>query len=281
MSGPGTLVILRHGESTFNAAKVFTGLLDADVTEAGLAQVEEAARLMVDEGMVPDVVVTSPMLRAVRTTDRLLAELTGLGAIPSPAAVPRRVTWRLVERDYGVLTGVSKAESREILGEEAFFTWRRTLHGRPRAARPRQVASWTDPPPVADSGPLVAGSGESLADVIERVRPVWEQRLVPFFERSELHDDGAGPSVQRRAPQGARSDRGSCAALIAHGNTLRALSAVIDQLEPSEVEELNIPAGHPLAYEVRGGVAQPRGGRYLDGAAAQLAASIVAAEGGT
>ncbi|HHW82831.1 MAG TPA: 2,3-bisphosphoglycerate-dependent phosphoglycerate mutase, partial [Actinomycetales bacterium] len=127
----GTLVILRHGESVFNAAQIFTGLLDADVTPAGLAQVDEAARLMVGAGLVPHHVVTSPMVRAVRTADRLLEALVDLGALDSADSLPVSVTWRLNERDYGILTGVPKAISRARYGEEAFFTWRRTLHGRP------------------------------------------------------------------------------------------------------------------------------------------------------
>ena len=115
-----------------------------------------------------------------------------------------------------------------------------------------------NPPPLAERGPLLPGAGESLHDVIERVRPLWE---------GDLRE---------------RLTNGDTIVVVAHGNTLRALCAVIDDLSEGEIENLNIPAGHPLAYAVdRIGRAHPRGGRYLDDIAAARAAAIVAAEGGT
>ncbi len=245
----GTLVLLRHGESTFNAAQVFTGLLDADLTPAGAAQVSEAARLLTGAGIRADVLVVSPMVRAVRTAS-LLYE--ALGYAPEETVV----TWRLVERDYGCLTHVSKAEARERFGEEAFFTWRRTVHGRPPSASDAQRASWVDPPPVADSGPLVAGVGESLADVIARVLPVWTEELLP------------------------RLRAGGTVLVASHGNTLRALVTDMLGLSDAEAEQLNIPAGHPWVFSVGpDGAVAP--GRYLDADAAALAEAAVAAEGGT
>lgn len=255
MRDEGVLVLLRHGESTFNASSTFTGLLDVGLTPGGEAQVVIAARLLIAAGLVPDLVVTTPMLRARRTASILLADLAELTGRADPH--PIRPTWRLVERDYGCLTGLSKAVARARYGEEAFFTWRRTLHGRPPAASPEQVASWTDPAPVADSGPLRPGCGESLADVIERVRPLWDE-LRPTL--------ASGVTVF----------------VVAHGNSLRALCAIIDDLDDHETEELNIPAGHPLVYQVTAtGDVHPRGGFYLDDTAAQREAAKVAAEGGT
>lgn len=244
----GTLVLLRHGESRFNAAQVFTGLLDADLTPAGAAQVEVAARLIADAGLFPDLVVLSPMIRATRTAGLLLDRL---GIDP-----PRLVTWRLVERDYGCLTGVPKHEARRVHGEHAFHHWRRTVDGRPPAATVEQRATWTDPPPVADTGPLVPGQGESLADVMARVRPVWDDDLAP------------------------RLRAGATVLVVAHGNTLRALVADAADLTDAQAEALNIPAGHPLVHDVG-----PDGtvgvGRYLDPGAARVATALVAAEGGT
>lgn len=246
----GTLVLLRHGESTYNATSTFTGLLDVGLTRDGERQVAIAANLLRAEDIHPDLVVNSPMLRASRTTELLLGHLG--------AQVPVETTWRLAERDYGCLTGVPKAEAAARHGEEAFFRWRRTLDGRPPAASAAQRATWVDPAPLADSGPLVAGDGESLHDVVVRVRPLWEEEL-----RERLAD-------------------GATVVVVAHGNTLRALCAVIDGLTDREIEDLNIPAGHPLAYDVDHlGRARPRGGRYLDDVAAWHAAARVAAEGGT
>lgn len=258
----GVLVLIRHGESAFNAAQIFTGLLDVDVTQRGLLQVDRAADLLREAGLVPDEVLASSMLRALSTAERLIARLSDPDAAADASSVseppPVRTTWRLAERDYGVLTGMPKAEARELVGEEAFFTLRRTRDGKPPAASPEQRASWVDPPPLADSGPLEAGMSESLADVIDRVTPVWE----------ELRDALAG------------NDR--VIAVVAHGNSLRALAAVIDDLDAGEVAELNIPVAHPLVYRVgEEGRAAPRGGEYLDPHGAEHAAELVAAEGGT
>ncbi len=245
----GRLLLLRHGESTFNAESRFTGLLDVPLSPAGEAQVGVAAALISDAHLRPDLLVTTPMVRARRTTELLLA---GLGL----TGIPELVTWRLVERDYGCLTGMPKTDARALLGEEAFFTLRRTMHGRPPAVSPAQEATWPLPP-VADRGPLVPGAGESLADVVARVRPVWEETLLPALTR------------------------GDTVFVVAHGNSLRALASCMEHLTDSETEALNIPAGHPLVYAVENARVSPRGGTYLDAGAAARASAIVAAEGGT
>lgn len=242
-------MLLRHGETTFNAGQVFTGLLDAGLTPAGEAQVAIAARLVAEGGLVPDVVWQSTMLRARRTTALLLGHL-------DLTRVPIVESWRLVERAYGCLTRVSKAEARLRYGEDAFFAWRRTMYGRPPHADPETVATWTDPPPVPERGPLAAGIGESLADVAERVAPLWRDEIRPYAERPD-----------------------STVFVIAHGNTLRALASVMHGLPDAEVEHLNVPAGHPYVVTVGPhAVGEPR---YLDPHTAQHAAAAVAAEGGT
>lgn len=243
------LLLLRHGESVFNATSTFTGLLDVPLAERGERQLEVAAGLIGAAGLRPDLIVTSPMLRARRTTDLLLGTL-GLEVLP------RTITWRLCERDYGSLTGMSKAKAKQVFGEGIFFAMRRTVNGRPPPATERQRATWTVAP-VADSGPLVAGMGESLRDVIARVRPVWDEEVRPALEQ--------GRSVF----------------VIAHGNSLRALCAAMEGLDDDEVEGLNIPAGHPLVYSWQDGSLEPRGGRYLDDAAARTASEAIAGEGGT
>ncbi len=246
----GTLLLLRHGESVFNASKTFTGLLDVGLTPAGERQVGVAARLIREAGLHPDLVLRSPMRRAIRTADLLLDAL-GLDGVPLAAS------WRLSERDYGCLTGVSKSDARARHGQEAFFTWRRTMHGRPPAASADQVASWREPAPLAEAGPLRPGMGESLHDVVERVAPLWD----------ELRE---------------RLARGDSVFVVSHGNTLRALCAVMTGLTDEETEHLNIPAGHPLVFRVdAAGRVHPRAGTYLDHDAASAAAERVAAEGGT
>lgn len=243
----GTLMLLRHGETTYNAAQVFTGLLDAPLAPSGEAQVAVAADLIRAAGLRADVLWQSTMLRAARTTDLLLGHLGH--------DVEVRSTWRLVERAYGCLTGISKHDARERHGEQAFFTWRRTMHGRPPGASDRQVSSWSDPAPVIERGPLHAGIGESLSDVMLRVEPWWTDELEPAL--------AAGQTVF----------------LVAHGNTLRALAALVAGMTDEQVERLNIPAGQPLVVpwsDGRLGTA-----RYLDPDTAHVAAALVAAEGGT
>ncbi len=249
MHGSGTLTLLRHGESTYNAARIFTGLLDVDLSSLGERQARAAGQLLAERGAIPDLVLSSPLRRARRTADAVLAEL-GL-------VVPLVEDWRLEERDYGILTGLPKRTVAERYGHDLFFAWRRTLHGRPPAADPADVATWelvsTRPP-----GLPVPGSGESLHDVVERVRPCWEEEI------------------------SSRVQSGRHVLVVAHGNSLRALCALVDDLDEDELEALNLPAGQPLRYDATpGGRYGPRGGCYLDPQAARAGAELIAAEGGT
>ena len=253
-AGDPRLVLLRHGESVLNAGGVFTGLLDVRLTPAGEEQVGVAARLLAERGLRPGLIVTPPMLRALRTPELLLAGLAARDAVD--ADVPRVVTWRLCERDYGALTGLAKADARALLGEHDFFALRRTIDGRPPPASAQQRAAWPATP-VADRGPLMPGAGESLADVIGRVTPVWTGTIRPALAS------------------------GTLVVVVAHGNSLRALASTMEQLTAEETERLNIPAGHPLAYGFDGARPTPPGGRYLDARAGLIAAERVAAEGGT
>ncbi|MBO1751604.1 2,3-bisphosphoglycerate-dependent phosphoglycerate mutase [Actinotalea sp. BY-33] len=246
----GVLLLLRHGQSTANASKTFTGLLDVGLTELGSEQARAAAHLMTADGLRPDEVVTSPMRRAARTAE--LAVAAG-----GWQDVPLRSSWRLAERDYGNLTDVPKAEARAALGPEAYLSVRRTLHGSPPPASADQAAGWgaayTDP----GSGLPQPGAGESLHDVVERVRPEWQRLRVAL-------------------------DEGRTVLVVAHGNSLRALCLLVDDLSEDEVRELNLPAGHPLRYDLTAeGAVLPRGGAYLDADSAQREAERIAHEGGT
>lgn len=245
----GALVLLRHGESVYNAAHVFTGLLDVRLSGRGEEQARAAGSLLRAEGLVPDRIWTSPMRRSTATTD-LLRDAAGLDGVPVTA------TWRLAERDYGSLTGVPKAEARERYGPQGYITVRRTLDGVPSPATPGQAAAWTEQPYTEEgSGLPHPGAGETLRDVVDRVTPVW-------VEVRELVTTGRTVLV------------------VAHGNSLRALCAVVDDLSAREVQDLNIPPAQPLVYRWTPDGLIPRGGRYLDHAAHRAAARI-ALEGGT
>lgn len=254
MGTGGSLVLIRHGESTANAAGAFTGLRDVDLSPHGVEQSHGAAALLAAAGLHPDVVFTSRMLRARRTAGLIL---TDLGA----ADVPVVATWRLNERDYGLLMGMSKADVRERFGNERFHTWRRTLHGTPPpmpTARRDELGLVAPDDDPHDPQPDGAGDGESLADVVERIRPLWEEEIRP------------------------RAGAGECVLVVAHGNSLRALSALVDGLDDAELEELNLPTAQPVCYDVSpAGVATPRGGRFLDPDRAVLAAIRIMFEGGT
>lgn len=245
-----TLVLLRHGESAYNAAQVFTGLLDVPLTPRGEAQAREAGSLLRTHGLIPDVVLTSPMQRCTATTEivRATADLDG---------VPVTSTWRLAERDYGNLTGVPKHEAKARLGTDAYITVRRTLDGAPPPATSEQAATWRDTPYTEPgSGLPEPGSSESLRDVIARVEPLWDHLRTHLADRRTV-------------------------LLVGHGNSLRALCALIDELTPAEIQDLNLPPGQPLVYRHDDGRLTPRGGRYLDPDDARAAAERIAHEGGT
>ncbi|WP_316667722.1 2,3-bisphosphoglycerate-dependent phosphoglycerate mutase [uncultured Propionibacterium sp.] len=244
-----TLVLVRHGESCYNAEQIFTGLLDVDLSPRGSAQIGTASRLMADAGLRPRLMVTSPLLRASRTAE-------GIHRLLCPDA-PLHVDWRLAERDYGCLTGVSKRECRSRWGEKAFFVWRRTLPGKPPAATEEQRVTWRGLD-GAGLGPLRPGMSESLADVVERVRPLWARLR--------------GRLVAAEGP----------IAVVAHGNSLRALCLLICGLGAAEVERLNVPAAQPLVFRFgERGEPLDRAGVYLDPDTARIEAARVAAEGGT
>lgn len=246
----GTLVLLRHGESAYNAASIFTGLLDVSLTPRGEEQAREAGHLLRSHRLIPDVVLTSPMERCFATTAivREAADLDGVPVTPS---------WRLAERDYGNLTGVPKHEAKERLGAEGYIKVRRTLDGAPPPSTPDQAAAWQDLAYTEPgSGLPTPGSSESLRDVVARVEPLWEEaRALLADARTVL--------------------------VVGHGNSLRALCALIDRLTPAEIEHLNLPPGQPLVYTSSSGRLTPRGGRYLDPDDALAAAERIAHEGGT
>ncbi|WP_423920649.1 2,3-bisphosphoglycerate-dependent phosphoglycerate mutase [Frigoribacterium sp. 2-23] len=246
----GTLMLLRHGESTANEAGTFTGLLDVPLTPRGERQASAAGRLLRSDHIRPDIVVTSTLRRAVRTAE-ILCEVLG-------TQVPTDAVWELNERNYGALTGMTKTDARHTLGDDAYVRLRRSRTGTPPPMSPQLLETLRSSAALHDLPEGALRPTEALSDVIDRVRPVLQDRLLPMVR--------AGRRVL----------------VVAHGNSLRALCACIDGLTDPELEKLNLPTGQPLQYHLAAtGALVPRGGAFLDPVAAQHAAALVAAEGGT
>lgn len=244
----GTLLLLRHGESEWNAKNLFTGWVDVELSPYGEDQARAAGRLLRDAGVLPTVAHSSVLTRAVRTT-ALALEAAGRPWVPA------RRNWRLNERHNGALTGKEKRAIRQEYGEERFRQWRRSYDGAPPPDAD-DVARVARDPRYAGIARDVLPRTESLADVITRLLPYWYDVLVP--------DLRAGHTVL----------------VVAHSNSLRALAAHLDKLSPSEVLGLNIPTGIPLRYDLGADLTPTqRGGRYLDPDAAVVAAEAVANQG--
>jgi 2,3-bisphosphoglycerate-dependent phosphoglycerate mutase len=246
---PGTLILLRHGQSQANADGLFTGLLDVPLTPAGRVEAVHAAELLNDAGLSPSTWFCSPLRRARQTADILRSRMR---------RPPEHVEhdWRLAERNYGALTGRTKRSVLAEHGEALFRAWRRSVDTAPPPMSAAQQATVYAGGLGESSAQL--GATESLRDVIGRVGQLWR--------------DGIAPAVLAGEP----------VLVIAHGNSLRALAAILDDLDDGALESLNIPTGHPLVYRLD---AQSRpvdpGGRYLEPDAAAAAADAIAHEGGT
>jgi 2,3-bisphosphoglycerate-dependent phosphoglycerate mutase len=238
------LVLVRHGQSTWNLENLFSGWTDVDLTAQGCEEARQAGRELARESIVPDVVFTSVLKRAIRTQWLMLDELDLLW-------LPVTRSWRLNERHYGALQGLNKAQTVALHGEAQVKNWRRSYDIRPPPLglddqrHPRFDRRYAD----VDAGDLPAT--ESLKDTLTRVLPYWEQRIVPELRL------------------------GRQVLVVAHGNSLRALVKMLDRLSEQAVVELNIPTGVPLLYEFDDAL-QPRASRYLgDPAAIRAAAEAV------
>jgi 2,3-bisphosphoglycerate-dependent phosphoglycerate mutase len=245
------LILLRHGESTANAAGLFTGVLDAPLSEHGIREAQAATALLNTANLAPDTVFTSTLRRSQHTADIVTAELN---------TPPARsfCDWRLNERNYGALTGLSKNDVLREFGEERFLTWRRSVDTAPPPMLDPLYNEISASPPFRELPSEALTRTESLQDVITRVSSFNEERVQPLLAE--------GRSVL----------------VIAHGNSLRALCAVIDDLSDEAVRDLNIPTGQPLVYRF-GADLRPEnvGGHYIDAATARAAALALAHEGGT
>ncbi|OLM20907.1 MULTISPECIES: phosphoglyceromutase [unclassified Pseudonocardia] len=241
-----TLVLLRHGQSDWNAKNLFTGWVDVPLSEQGEAEARRGGELLRESGVAPDVVHTSLLRRAISTAN-----------IALDAAdrhwIPVKRDWRLNERHYGALQGKDKKQTLAEFGEDQFMLWRRSYD--------------TPPPPIEkgsefsqDADPRYAGVDapltECLADVVARFLPYWEESVVP-----DLRD-------------------GRTVLLAAHGNSLRALVKYLDGISDDDIAGLNIPTGIPLVYDLDDDLRPTNpGGRYLDPAAAEAAIAGVANQG--
>jgi 2,3-bisphosphoglycerate-dependent phosphoglycerate mutase len=243
-----TLVLLRHGESEWNAKNLFTGWVDVPLNDKGRAEGVRAGELLRDAGVLPDVVHTSLLRRAINTAATALD-----GA--DRHWIPVRRSWRLNERHYGALQGKNKKETLEEYGEEQFMLWRRSFDVPPPPLDDDSEFSQAGLPQYADLGAELPRT-ECLADVIVRFLPYWESAIVP--------DLRSGHTVL----------------VAAHGNSLRALVKHLDGISDEDIAGLNIPTGMPLVYELDE-LLQPtvKGGRYLDPEAAAAAAAAVANQG--
>jgi 2,3-bisphosphoglycerate-dependent phosphoglycerate mutase len=242
-----TLVLLRHGESEWNALNLFTGWVDVDLTDKGRVEAAHSGSLLVDEGVLPDVLYTSLMRRAITTANLALDKA-------DRHWIPVHRSWRLNERHYGALQGLDKAATKEKYGEEQFMAWRRSYDTPPPPIEKGSEYSQDADPRYADigGGPLT----ECLADVVAR--------FVPYFEQAIVPDLKAGKTVM----------------IAAHGNSLRALVKYLDGMTDADVVGLNIPTGIPLVYDLDADLLPTvPGGRYLDPDAAAAGAAAVAAQG--
>jgi 2,3-bisphosphoglycerate-dependent phosphoglycerate mutase len=243
-----TLVLVRHGESDWNAKNLFTGWVDVDLSDKGRAEAVRAGELIKESGILPDIVHTSLLRRAITTANLTLD-------VADRHWIPVKRDWRLNERHYGALQGKNKKQTLEQFGEEKFMEWRRSYDTPPPPIELDDEFSQHGDPRYADLGEAMPRT-ECLKDVVARMTPYWE---------GPIQDD---------------LRTGKVVMLAAHGNSLRALVKMLDEISDEDIAALNIPTGMPLVYELDDSFAPVvRGGRYLDPEAAAEAAAAVANQG--
>ena len=244
-----SLLLLRHGSSTWNEKNLFTGWVDVRLSEKGVEEGRRAGTMLKDAGLLPDIVYTSALTRAIQTANEALSTADRLW-------LPVRRHWRLNERHYGALQGKDKKATLEEYGPEQFKIWRRSYDVPPPLIPEDGEFSQHEDPRYADLGPDVPRT-ECLEDVVHRMLPYWDVEIVPELRR------------------------GGRVLVVAHGNSLRALVKHLDGVSDDDIAELNIPTGIPLHYRLDEHM-HPivPGGEYLDPEAAAAGAAAVAAQGG-
>ena len=242
------LVLIRHGESTWNLENRFTGWTDVDLTPTGVEQAKNAGRLLKSEGYDFDVAYTSVLKRATRTLWHVLDEM-------DRTWLPVMHSWRLNERHYGALQGLNKAETARKYGDEQVLVWRRSYDTPPPPLAADDERSERDDRRYARIKPEEVPLTECLKDTVARVLPFWNDSMAPAIK--------AGKRL----------------VVAAHGNSIRALVKYLDDVSDADIVGLNIPNGIPLVYELDADL-KPLRSYYLgDSEAAAKAAAVVAAQG--
>ena len=242
-----TLILLRHGNSDWNQKNLFTGWVDVRLSDQGVGEAKRAGELLAESGVLPDVLYTSVLSRAIQTANLALDTADRLW-------IPVKRSWRLNERHYGALQGKDKAQTLAEYGPEQFMTWRRSFD--------------VPPPPIADDNEYSQINDVRYAD-IDGAIPATEclkdviDRMIPYWESDITKDLAAGKTVL----------------VTAHGNSLRALVKHLDGISDDEIAELNIPTGIPLVYKLDENFRPLGPAEYLDPEAAAAGAAAVAAQG--
>jgi 2,3-bisphosphoglycerate-dependent phosphoglycerate mutase len=255
-TGAYRLLLLRHGESLWNEQGRFTGWVDVGLSERGAAEAAHAGELLLSSGLQPDVVHTSLLARAIRTTEIALAAA-------ERQWIPVRRSWRLNERHYGALQGKNKDETRLEFGDEQYMLWRRSYDVPPPPLAPGSELAAGRDPRYAGLPPDALPATECLKDVLARVLPYWYDAIVPDLRARRL------------------------VLVSAHGNSLRALVKHLDGIAEADIAELNIPTGVPLLYDLDESLQPLRGvderfgvsGTYLDAEAADASIAAVRNQG--
>jgi 2,3-bisphosphoglycerate-dependent phosphoglycerate mutase len=242
-----TLILLRHGNSEWNQKNLFTGWVDVRLTEQGTIEAKRAGELLAAAKLLPDVLYTSVLTRAIQTANLALD-------VADRAWIPVKRSWRLNERHYGALQGKDKAQTLAEYGAEQFQLWRRSFDvPPPPLPDSSEFSQVNDPRYVGIDGTLP--NTECLKDVIDRMIPYWESDITA--------DLAAGKTVL----------------VTAHGNSLRALVKHLEGISDEDIAELNIPTGIPLVYQLDENLMPLGPGQYLDPEAAAAGAAAVAAQG--
>ncbi len=237
----GKLILVRHGQSIWNLENLFTGWTDVDLSAQGRAEAIQAGQELLKEHLAADIAFTSVLKRAIRTLWIMLDEMDRMW-------IPVERSWRLNERHYGALQGLDKAQTAAQHGEAQVRIWRRSYDIAPPPLGTDDHRHPRFDPRYAGVEARELPATESLKDTLARVLPFWHARIAP-----EL-----------------RSGRNVL--VVAHGNSLRAMVKMLDDVADSDIIELNIPTGVPLLYELDARL-RPRGSRYLGDAAAIAAAT--------